>query len=346
MPRLKTAFCLLVAGAVSLHALERSKIQVVQTHTGIKMAVGNYAVSGTTTSSVTHCSGSSGTYSSEYGFHCASADFPFTRDSADKTLGYEFFFDINVIMPDGARLILHCSNIRDKHCEGIPTYPESTSVTCKSFVMSGAHYKDCVATGLASDGIGVYEAETRGDKVTIYGTGWEREYLEYGAWQIETGASNDRSSVAPERTSTDPPAMAKGNEGSIDPQVLAKANAGDAVAQYKVGYDYYLGQGVVQDYAQAAIWWRKSAEQGYASAQNNLGVLYTTGQGVPQSYAEAYFWQNLAAALMNGPLQARFAKNRDDAGAKLPSVARLRVQERAAQWFAEHPVQAHQHDQK
>lgn len=328
-----------MTGAASLHASERLKIQVVQTHTGIKMGVGSLASSVTPISSVTHCTGSSGTYSSEYGYYCASADFPFTQESTDKTVGFEFFFDVNVIMPDGARLILHCSNIRDKRCEGIPSYPENASVTCKSFAMSGTRYKDCVATGSSSDGIGIYDGETRGEKVTIFGADWSREYLKYGTWEMEKRARNDPGTAPPEHTSAEGTGMAAHDEGSIDPQVLAKAKAGDDVAQYKVGYDYYLGQGVAQDYAQAAIWWRKAADQGYARAQNNLGVLYTTGQGVPQSFGEAYFWQNLAAALESGPLQAQFARNREDAGAKLPLIGRLREQERAAQWFAEHPVQ-------
>lgn len=128
-------------------------------------------------------------------------------------------------------------------------------------------------------------------------------------------------------------------DGSIiDPQIIVDARAGDPVAQYKLGYDYYLGHGISQDYAQAAIWWRKAAEQGYADAQNNLGVLYNSGKGVPQSYAEAYFWQNLAAARSNGDRQAQFAKNRDDSAAKLSFFERLRVQKRASRWSSEHPA--------
>jgi TPR repeat protein len=40
----------------------------------------------------------------------------------------------------------------------------------------------------------------------------------------------------------------------IDPALLAKANAGDASAQYSLGLHYDQGQGVTQDYAQAASW--------------------------------------------------------------------------------------------
>ncbi len=41
------------------------------------------------------------------------------------------------------------------------------------------------------------------------------------------------------------------------------------------------------DYATALKFWRPLAEQGYAEAQINLGFLYENGQGVPQDYAEA-----------------------------------------------------------
>ena len=42
---------------------------------------------------------------------------------------------------------------------------------------------------------------------------------------------------------------------------------------------YDDGQGVAQNYAEAARWYRKAADQGNASAQLNLGVSYYDGQG-------------------------------------------------------------------
>ena len=59
---------------------------------------------------------------------------------------------------------------------------------------------------------------------------------------------------------------------------------------------YSHGQGVPQDYIEAAKWYRLAAEQGHADAQHNLGVLYLQGQGVPQDYVLAHMWVNLAAA--------------------------------------------------
>lgn len=174
--------------------------------------------------------------------------------------------------------------------------------------------------------------------------------LHYGPWQIidappqEQAKPQDSSAVAPAETAVPeskagaaPPAAPAGAP-TIDPQVIELARGGDAVAQYKLGYAYYLGHGLTQDFAQAAIWWQKAAEQGYPQAQNNLGVLYNAGKGVPQSYSEAYFWQNLSAARTNGTLQAQFAKNRDESAARLSIWERQRVQKRASKWAAEHPV--------
>ncbi len=58
---------------------------------------------------------------------------------------------------------------------------------------------------------------------------------------------------------------------------------------------YYKGLGVPQDYAQAAIWWRRAAEQGNVLAQCELAGTYDTGLGVPQDYVQAAIWWRRAA---------------------------------------------------
>jgi len=44
------------------------------------------------------------------------------------------------------------------------------------------------------------------------------------------------------------------------------AEQGLPLAQYNLGVMYYNGQGVPKDYAEAAKWYRKAAEQGLAEA--------------------------------------------------------------------------------
>jgi len=73
------------------------------------------------------------------------------------------------------------------------------------------------------------------------------------------------------------------------------ANQGHAKAQFNLGIMYRNGQGVPQDNAAAARWYRKAADQGNARAQTNLGFMYGKGHGVTQDYVQAYMWYILAA---------------------------------------------------
>ncbi|MRH77720.1 sel1 repeat family protein [Spiribacter sp. C176] len=84
---------------------------------------------------------------------------------------------------------------------------------------------------------------------------------------------------------------------------LPFAEGGLDIAQYNLGLMYSHGQGVAQDYAEAARWYRLAAEQGDVDAQLNLGVLYVQGQGVAQDYAEAVRWYRLAAEQGNAKAQ-------------------------------------------
>jgi TPR repeat protein len=92
------------------------------------------------------------------------------------------------------------------------------------------------------------------------------------------------------------PALAQGSAASgIDPAVLAKATSGDAASQFLVGLDYQNGDVVPRDFAQAAAWYRKAADQGDARAQYRLGLFYERGIGVAQDDAQAAGWMRKAA---------------------------------------------------
>jgi TPR repeat protein len=79
-------------------------------------------------------------------------------------------------------------------------------------------------------------------------------------------------------------------------ELRAKAEQGDASAQYQLGQKCDNGTGVKQDFAEAALWYRKAAEQWHGPAMNNLGSLYQFGQGVSQDNDEAVRWYRKAAA--------------------------------------------------
>jgi hypothetical protein len=173
--------------------------------------------------------------------------------------------------------------------------------------------------------------------------------------------------------STPNSSQANVSAATITPAMLSEAKSGNAAAQFNLGVLYKDGQGVPQDYAQAAVWFRKAAEQGNADAQFNLGILYKDGQGIPQDYAqaaawyrkaaeqgdadallklgaayiigrgvpqsyeEAYFWFDLAAS-GKITIAEDGAKSRDDAASHLTPAILARVQERARKWFETHAV--------
>ncbi len=89
------------------------------------------------------------------------------------------------------------------------------------------------------------------------------------------------------------------------------AQQGHTGGQYNLGYMYYNGRGVPQDYVQAAKWYRKAADQGYALAQSNLGRIYDDGQGVPQDYVLAAKWLRKAAKQGNVDAQFTLLINRN-----------------------------------
>ncbi|MDR2220609.1 MAG: sel1 repeat family protein [Methylobacillus sp.] len=115
--------------------------------------------------------------------------------------------------------------------------------------------------------------------------------------------------------------------------LTSKAQDGDRLAQYNLGLAYDFGQGVPQDYTQAAQWYRKAAEQNYADAQYSLGMLHDLGQGVPQNYGQALRWYRKAAE--QGHSYAQYSMGMLYAfGQGVP-----RDYEQAEQWFRKSSAQ-------
>ena len=74
------------------------------------------------------------------------------------------------------------------------------------------------------------------------------------------------------------------------------AEQGIAVAQYNLAVCYYNGFGVEKDYTETVKWSRKAAEQGNDLAQGLLGECYETGRGMKrEDLAEAVKWFKKAA---------------------------------------------------
>ena len=88
------------------------------------------------------------------------------------------------------------------------------------------------------------------------------------------------------------------NYGQAAHWLTKAAEQGFAMAQFNLGFMYDNGEGVPQDFKKALEWYTKAAEQGLAEAQTNLGVMYAAGQ-ISQDYTRAYSWFNLAASQGN-----------------------------------------------
>ena len=82
------------------------------------------------------------------------------------------------------------------------------------------------------------------------------------------------------------------------------AEQGNAGAQVALGVMYDRGEGVPQNYIEAATWYRKAAEQGAAAAQYNLGLKHLDGEGVPEDDVEAVKWYRKAAEQAGRRLRA------------------------------------------
>ena len=77
--------------------------------------------------------------------------------------------------------------------------------------------------------------------------------------------------------------------------LILAADQGDLYAQANLGHMYETGNGVTQSYENALNYYKKSADQGSPYAMNALGIMYEEGRGVTQSYTQAKFYYEKAA---------------------------------------------------
>lgn len=83
--------------------------------------------------------------------------------------------------------------------------------------------------------------------------------------------------------------------------LLMRADAGDRTAMRTLADGYYAGvDGLEQNFAKAAEWYRRLARSGDVRAQTSLGLMYARGYGVEKNMREAFRLWNFAA-LQNDP---------------------------------------------
>lgn len=101
------------------------------------------------------------------------------------------------------------------------------------------------------------------------------------------------------------------------------AEQGNAAAQRSLGEMYRQGNGVRQNYKDAAWLFRLAAEQGDVDAQIKLGAMYANGNGVPLDNMYAYMWWSIAATSLDRTAMT----NRDKIAGKLSNVQLEQAQE-------------------
>ena len=82
-------------------------------------------------------------------------------------------------------------------------------------------------------------------------------------------------------------AIERGDYATALREIRPMAEAGHANSQSVLDAMYYHGEGVAQDYAEAAKWFLKAADQQIVPAQIYLGKMHENGQGLPQNHREA-----------------------------------------------------------
>jgi TPR repeat protein len=94
------------------------------------------------------------------------------------------------------------------------------------------------------------------------------------------------------------PADARNLEITQPPEDLTEVET-----QFLKGLKFASGEGIAQDYAQAADWYGRAAEQNHGLAQFNLAMMYGQGQGVPRDEVKSLMWMTRAAKLGDAAAQ-------------------------------------------
>jgi len=108
--------------------------------------------------------------------------------------------------------------------------------------------------------------------------------------------------------------------------LLHAQSEGDAAAVYRDALRYDSGDGVLQDFAQAAALIRLAAEQGHPPAQNHLGRYYAAGRGVAQDKEAAHLWLERAAQTGQPDFVFDLAQLLEQSEDTLPEAATLYAQ--------------------
>ena len=87
-----------------------------------------------------------------------------------------------------------------------------------------------------------------------------------------------------------------------------------------------------KDYSQAAMWYRKSAEQGNVYAQASLGILYHSGKGLPHDDLQAEVWLIVSSERAPKDDRETILEMKDSVAAHLTPQQLAEAKKLASQW--------------
>jgi TPR repeat protein len=129
------------------------------------------------------------------------------------------------------------------------------------------------------------------------------------------------------------PVLALAQPPAGRPPLRERAAAGDPEAQFTLGKNYEGGRsGLKKDYAEAANWYRKSADQGNVYAQASLGILYHSGKGLPHDDVQAEMWFIISAGRAPQNDRDTIVEMRDSVAAHLTPQQLAEAQRLARDW--------------
>lgn len=95
------------------------------------------------------------------------------------------------------------------------------------------------------------------------------------------------------------------NNQAVIQKLHETADQEDAESQYILGWRYFVGKYVTQDFKMAEFWFRKASKHSQHTALRYMGLMFEEGKGRPKDVQEALKWYDLAAELGNGDAQMR-----------------------------------------
>lgn len=150
------------------------------------------------------------------------------------------------------------------------------------------------------------------------GQGVPQNYEEAAKWfsRVITGPCRQTPNQAVKESYSESGAASRRKTPAQDAEYIRSA-------QYYLGFMYFNGQGVAQNYDEAARLFIEAANQGHAEAQNLLGRAYYSGLGRKKNANEAVKWWRKAAE--QGRLRRRTAwAMHTPAAMALPKITRSR----------------------